>query len=102
MMVMRQSGGEVIFLGSSFLVHPDGYLITTARILTEAGDLVVVPPELEIHMPKGILGDPEEDPRGAMLMSLGVPFGYYRFHGVVAVQSVLSGRINSSAGRRKW
>ncbi len=135
MMVMRQSGGEVNFLGSSFLVHPNGYLITTARIITEDGDLVVVPPEakegfmpatreevapvpvevvardvardvallkmtpeLEINMPEGILGEPEQDPRGALLMSLGVPFGYYRFHGVIASQSVLSGRIKSRTG----
>ncbi len=135
MMVMRQSGGEVHFLGSSFLVHPDGYLITTARIIVEDGDLVVVPPEaqeafmpvtreevapvpveviardvardvallkmkpeLEINMPEGVLGEPEGDPRGAMLMSLGVPFGYYRFHGVIAAQSVLSGRIKSRTG----
>lgn len=132
MMVMRQVGGAVNFLGSSFLVHPDGYLITTARIITEDNDLVVVPPisneafmpvtreevapvpvkvvardtgkdvallkmtpELEINMPEGILGEPEHDPRGAMLMSLGVPFGYYRFHGVIAAQSVLSGRVKS-------
>lgn len=135
MMVMRQSGGEVNFLGSSFLVHPEGYLITTARIIAEDGDLVVVPPqadeafmpvtreevapvpvevvardqgrdvallkmtpEIEINMPEGILGDPEQDPRGAILMSLGVPFGYYRFHGVIATQSVLSGRVKSRTG----
>ena len=135
MMVMRRSGGEAIFLGSSFLVHPEGYLITTDRIIDQAEALMVFPPEakeafmpvtreevtpvpvevvarnitrdvallkmtpeLEIHMPDGVLGGPEEDPRGAMLMSLGVPFGYYRFHGVVAVQSVLSSRIKSSTG----
>ncbi len=135
MMIMRQSGGEVNFLGSSFLVHPEGYLITAARIISEEGDLVVVPPlageafmpvsrdevapvpvelvardsardvallkmkpELEINMPEGILGDPEGDPRGAILMSLGVPFGYYRIHGVIAAQSVLSGRIRSHSG----
>jgi len=135
MMVMRQSGGSVNFLGSSFLVHPEGYLITTARIIAEDGDLVVVPPqadeafmpvtreevapvpvevvardaardvallkmtpELEINMPEGILGKPEQDPRGAILMSLGVPFGYYRFHGVIAAQSVLSGRVKSRTG----
>ena len=118
-----------------FRSHPEGYLITTARIIAEDGDLVVVPPEakeafmpatreevapvpveviardeardvallkmtpdLEINMPEGVLGEPEQDPRGAMLMSLGVPFGYYRFHGVIAAQSVLSGRIKSRTG----
>lgn len=135
MMLMRRSGGEVTFLGSGFLIHPEGYLLTTARLITPGDELVVVPPEaketfkpvtreevapvpvelvardterdvallkivpeLEINMPEGILGDPEEDPRGAMLMSLGVPFGYYRFHGVIAAQSILSGRMQSRRG----
>ena len=33
-----------------------------------------------------------------MLMSLGVPFGYYRFHGVNAAHAILSGRIQSRIG----
>lgn len=135
MMIMRRNEGEVTFLGSGFLVHHDGYLLTAARNVMEGKDLVVVPPqaselfmpvtreevapvpaevvatdaardvallkltpELEINMPEGILGSAESDPRGAMLMTLGVPFGYYRIHGVVATQSILSGRIQSKAG----
>ena len=135
MMVMRRSEAEVTFLGSAFLVHPDGYLLTTSRMLGDEGDLVVVPPQaaeefvpvtreevapipvtvvardvphdvallkltpdLEINMPEGVLGSSENDPRGAFLMSLGVPFGYYRIHNVVAAQSVLSGRVRSRSG----
>ena len=135
MMVMRRNGDEVTFLGSAFLVHPDGYLLTAARNVVEGDHLGVVPPdaselfvpvtreevapvpvevvasdtardvallrlkpELEINMPEGIIGSSEKDARGAMLMSLGVPFGYYRIHGVVATQSILSGRIQSRAG----
>ena len=139
MMVMRGAGTEVTFLGSAFLVHPEGYLLTAARILGDGdgddGDLVIVPPqaaeefvpvtreevspvpvqvvskdiardvallkltpELEINMPEGILGSSLNDPRGAVLMSLGVPFGYYRLHGVIAAQSVLSGRVQSRTG----
>lgn len=134
MMVMRRAGTEVTFLGSAFLVHPEGYLLTAARILGDDGDLVIVPPqaaeefvpvtreevspvpaevvskdiardvallkltpELEINMPEGILGSSLNDPRGAALMSLGVPFGYYRLHGVIAAQSVLSGPPTSPA-----
>lgn len=135
MMVMQRTGDEVTFLGSAFLVHPDGYLLTAARILGDGSNLVIVPPqaaeefvpvtreevapvpvevvskelardvallkltpELEINMPDGILGSSFNDPRGAVLMSLGVPFGYYRLHGVIAAQSVLSGRVQSRSG----
>lgn len=135
MMVMKRNGGEVAFLGSAFLVHPEGYLLTAARNVVESDHLVVVPPdasevfvpvtreevapvpvevvssdptrdvallklkpELEINMPEGVLGSPVTDPRGAMVMSLGVPFGYYRIHSVVASQAILSGRIQSRAG----
>ena len=134
-MIMRQSGSEVTFLGSGFLVHPDGYILTAARTVGEEDGLVVVAPEvndeftpvsqeevapvpvdlvskdiphdvallkltpeLEINMPEGILGTGDSDARGAMLMSLGIPFGYYRIHGVIATQSILSGRIKSRGG----
>lgn len=135
MMVMERRGGEVTFLGSAFLVHPDGYILTAARNVMQGEELLVVPPdpselfvpvtreevapvpvelvasdpardvallklkpELEINMPEEVLGTGSADPRGATLMSLGVPFGYYRIHGVVAAQSVLGGRIQSKAG----
>lgn len=135
MMVMQRRGGEVTFLGSAFLAHPDGYVLTAARNVADGEGLLVVPPDaselfvpvtreevspvpvelvasdpardvallklepdLEINMPETILGSGDRDLRGATLMSLGVPFGYYRIHGVVAVQSVLGGRIRSKAG----
>jgi serine protease Do len=132
MMIMQQSEREVSFLGSGFLVHPEGYLLTAARILPEGGQLAAVAPivgdgflpvtrdevapiplelvsrdlardiallrlkpEIEINMPGEILGDPETDPRGSLLMSLGIPFGYYRIHNVIASQAILSGRVLS-------
>ena len=135
MMVMKRVGTEVAFLGSGFLVHPEGYLLTAARLVGEGEKLEVVPPrsdnvfpqvtrdevspvpveliarnmerdvallklkpDIEIQMPESILGSAEHDPRGALLMSLGVPFGYYRVHGVIATQSVLSGRLQTSTG----
>ncbi|MFP4492171.1 MAG: serine protease [Spirochaetaceae bacterium] len=134
-MVMEHTGEEVTFLGSGFLVHPEGYLLTAARTISGGGELVVVPPdmddnfapvsreevspvpvevvskdmdhdvallkltpELEINMPSSILGDSTQDARGAMLMTLGIPFGYYRIHGVIASQAILSGRIKSRSG----
>ncbi len=135
MMIMRQSGTEVTFLGSGFLVHPEGYILTAARTVGEGDGLVVVAPEvddeftpvsrkevapvpveliskdiphdvallkltpeLEINMPEGVLGAGNADARGAALMSLGVPFGYYQIHGVIVAQSILSGRIKSHSG----
>jgi serine protease Do len=135
MMVMRQSESEVTFLASAFLVHPQGYLLTTSRMLNDEDQLAVVPPQaaesfvpvtreevapvpveivsrdvthdvallkltpdLEINMPEHVLGVSDDDPRGALLMSLGVPFGYYRMHSVVAAQSVLSSRLQSKVG----
>ncbi len=47
MMLMRKWNKEVTFLGSSFLVHPDGYLLTTARITQGNEGLVVVPPDAD-------------------------------------------------------
>lgn len=135
MMLLRREGEEVSFLGSGFLVHPDGYLLTAGRnvpeqdhlfvVAPEVGDgftpvtqeevspvpvqvvsrnsakdvaLLKLKPELEINMPAQVLGSPVADPRGATLMNLGVPFGYYRIHSVTAVQSVLSGRLQSRTG----
>lgn len=137
MMVMRRTGEEVTFLGSAFLVHSRGYMLTTARIVAEDTHLVVVPPDtseafppatrdevspvpvevisrdephdvallrlkpdMEINMPGEVLGSAEEDPRGSLLMSLGIPFGYYRVHGVAAAGSILAGRIQSRTGTR--
>jgi serine protease Do len=45
MMVMRQSGDSVSFLGTAFLVHEEGYLLTAAHILPREGNLLVVPGE---------------------------------------------------------
>ena len=44
MMIMQQSETEVSFLGSGFLVHPEGYILTAARILPEGGSLSAVAP----------------------------------------------------------
>ncbi len=43
MMVMRQDGDSVTFLGTAFLVHDNGYLLTVAHILPKEGRLLVVP-----------------------------------------------------------
>jgi len=62
--------------------------------------LVKLKPDMKIQMPEGILGSAENEARGVMLMSLGVPFGYYRIHSVFATQSILSGRIKSHTGTK--
>lgn len=137
MMLVRRNGDEVEFLGSSFLVHSDGYLLTTSRVATGEADLFVVPPDVEhlypslsrdevtpipvelvsvdtehdvallkmsadldIQMPANILGNPEDVARGSLLFSLGIPFGYYRLHGVMEVQSILSARLMLSNGTK--
>lgn len=43
MMVFRHGGGTFQFLGTAFLVHESGYLLTVSDILPEEGQLVVVP-----------------------------------------------------------
>jgi serine protease Do len=43
MMLLRREGEEVAFLGTAFLVHPEGYLITVAHILYSHEDLMVAP-----------------------------------------------------------
>ncbi len=137
MMVMQREGESVTFLGSSFLVHEGGYLLTTSRVAIENAELLVVPPDttneyayltrdevnpvpveivardhehdvallkmtpdLDIQMPSNVIGDPENLVRGAHLFSLGVPFGYYRIHGVMEVQSILSEKMRTRNGTR--
>ena len=137
MMLMQRSGDAVTFLGSCFLVHSDGYLLTTSRGAPEGVNLVVVPthteepfprmtqdqvaplpvevvsrdtghdtallkivPELNIRIPDGVLGDGERTEQGAAVMSLGVPFGYYGVHSVVATHALLAGRLQTFDGTR--
>jgi serine protease Do len=45
MMLMRRDGGGVLFLGTAFLVHPEGYLMTAAHLVSDSEDLVAVPYE---------------------------------------------------------
>lgn len=45
MMLFRREGGEVTFLGSAFLVHPEGYLLTASHLLKADQELMVVPIE---------------------------------------------------------
>ena len=47
MMVVRQEGETVFFLGTAFLVHGEGYLLTVAHILPKEGRLMVVPNQQE-------------------------------------------------------
>lgn len=52
MMVFRQTHETVQFLGSAFLVHESGYLLTVAHILPEKGQLMVVPADaIDIFTP---------------------------------------------------
>jgi serine protease Do len=43
MMLARSQAGSIAFLGSAFLVHRGGYLLTAAHLTTDDTDLVVVP-----------------------------------------------------------
>lgn len=43
LMVFRNHTDTISFLGSSFLVHADGYLLTVSHILPDDGQLLVVP-----------------------------------------------------------
>ncbi len=136
-MIMRREGEEVTFLGSGFLVHSEGYLLTTARTVAQDTNLVVVPPaldelfppvtqdkvapvpaevvardaardvallkltpDLDINMPGEILGSSEADPQGSTVISLGIPFGYYRVHTAIVTQAILAGRVTSRTGSR--
>ncbi len=45
MMLFRREGDQVAFRGSAFLVHPDGYLLTAAHLITGKFEHMVVPPD---------------------------------------------------------
>ncbi len=45
MMLARQRGDAIEFLGSTFLVHAQGYLLTAAHLVASTEGLVVVPSE---------------------------------------------------------
>ncbi|HMA67724.1 MAG TPA: hypothetical protein VKO20_07880, partial [Desulfosalsimonadaceae bacterium] len=45
MMLFRREADQVAFRGSAFLVHPDGYLLTAAHLITGKYELMVVPME---------------------------------------------------------
>ncbi len=46
MMLMHDEQGQVAFLGSAFLVHRAGHLLTAAHIVTDPSGLLVVPTSL--------------------------------------------------------
>lgn len=41
MMLLRREGDSVVFLGTAFLVHPDGYLLTVAQSVQDQDNLMV-------------------------------------------------------------
>ena len=43
MMLFQKEGDEVAFRGTAFLVHPDGYFLTAAHLITGTQELMVVP-----------------------------------------------------------
>jgi serine protease Do len=43
LMLVRESEGSVVFLGSAFVVHTQGYLLTSAHLVTDTEGLLVVP-----------------------------------------------------------
>jgi serine protease Do len=43
MMLFRREGEQVTFRGTAFLVHPRGYLLTAAHLITGKYELMVVP-----------------------------------------------------------
>jgi serine protease Do len=45
MMLFRREADQVAFRGTAFLVHPDGYLLTAAHLITGKYELMVVPVE---------------------------------------------------------
>ncbi|MFP4533423.1 MAG: serine protease [Desulfobacterales bacterium] len=54
MMLFRREDDEVVFRGTAFLVHPDGYLLTAAHLITGKYELMAVPVEdpagfVEVH-----------------------------------------------------
>ena len=54
MMLFQREGNEVSFRGTAFLVHPDGYLLTAAHLVTGNKRLMVAPmEEIEAFTPVG-------------------------------------------------
>ena len=49
MMLLRKEGDTVVFLGTAFLVHPDGYLLTVARSVRGQENLMVAPRDFEFE-----------------------------------------------------
>lgn len=45
MMIFRRDGETVQFLGTAFLVHEEGYLLSVSHIIPQEGQLIVVPAE---------------------------------------------------------
>lgn len=45
MMLFKREGEAVSFRGTAFLIHPGGYLLTAAHLITGLTDLMVVPME---------------------------------------------------------
>ncbi|KAF0096184.1 MAG: hypothetical protein E1N59_151 [Puniceicoccaceae bacterium 5H] len=43
MMLMKRSSGSVLYIGTAFIVHSEGYLLTAAHMLSPDDELVVVP-----------------------------------------------------------
>ncbi|MFW6334512.1 MAG: S1 family peptidase [Desulfosalsimonas sp.] len=43
LMLFNREGEEVAFRGTAFLIHPEGYLLTAAQLITGLTDLMVVP-----------------------------------------------------------
>ena len=43
MMVFRHDGESLLFIGTAFLVHENGYLLTVSHTIPQAGQLIVVP-----------------------------------------------------------
>jgi serine protease Do len=43
MMLLRQEGDSVIFMGTTFLVHPEGYLLTAGHLLGDHTEVMVAP-----------------------------------------------------------
>jgi serine protease Do len=44
MMLMRQEGGTALFMGTAFLIHPKGYLLTAAHLLHDFRENLYVAP----------------------------------------------------------
>ncbi len=60
--------------------------------------LLRLQPDVRIQMPDDIIGEPDETPRGALLLSVGIPYGREHVHTVVGPASVLAGRTRTETG----